>query len=130
MQDVSKVKVSLENYLSDYNLIHKSSLSLVVSDYLVDHVSRVCRVLKLHSGHVLLVGVTGSGRRSIVHLAAHVAGCELIKVRVFVLLYTVNIILTLCCRYLHGFPIGVTLYYWYTQVRSGVEGLNLPFYFG
>lgn len=80
VQDTSQLKRVLETYMNDYNLVHKRGLSLVLSDYLVQHVSRICRAVKHPSGHLLLLGVTGSGRRSAVTLAAFVAGADLFQV--------------------------------------------------
>ena len=78
--DTSQLKHVLEGYLSDYNLVHKSSLSLVLTDYLIQHVARISRVLKQEGGHLMLLGVTGCGRKSSAKLAAFISGCELMEV--------------------------------------------------
>lgn len=63
----------MEYYLSDYNLISKSPMNLVMFKFAIEHVSRVSRVLIQDNGNVLLVGIGGSGRHSCVKLAASMA---------------------------------------------------------
>ena len=51
---------------------------LVLFPLVVTHISRLVRAFSLlGGGHALLSGQTGTGRRAVVRLAAHVSGCEL-----------------------------------------------------
>lgn len=63
----------MEFYLSEYNSLSKTPMSLVLFRYAVDHVSRISRVLQQDNGNVLLVGVGGSGRASCTKLATSIA---------------------------------------------------------
>jgi hypothetical protein len=47
----------MENYLEDYNVSSKAPMDLVLFRFAIEHISRVCRVLRQPNGHALLVGM-------------------------------------------------------------------------
>ena len=50
--------------IDDYNISNKNKqVSLVPFDFAIDHFLRIVRVLKFPKGHVLLVGLGGSGKK-------------------------------------------------------------------
>jgi dynein heavy chain len=52
----------MNGYLEDFNSVSKKPMNLVLFDFAIMHVLRVCRVLRMASGNVFLIGVGGSGR--------------------------------------------------------------------
>ena len=82
--DMVELQRVMEASLNEYNMMSKSSMSLVLFEYMVQHVARVSRVLKQHAGHALLIGFGGSGRQSSAKLAAYMANYDLYQVNILI----------------------------------------------
>ncbi|ORC83399.1 dynein heavy chain [Trypanosoma theileri] len=77
LPNVNDARKVLESKLETYNLgTHSGELDLVIFNYVVVHVSRICRVLRQPGGNLLLIGVGGSGRRSCTKVAAYLQECD------------------------------------------------------
>lgn len=72
----------LDTFLMDYNSLAKRGMELVLFMAAVQHVCRIVRVLKIPLGNAMLVGVGGSGRKSMATLATFVAEYESFQIEI------------------------------------------------
>lgn len=80
ISDLQELLGVMDQYLIDHNAMSKRPMNLAMFLFAVEHVSRVCRVLNQPGGHMLLVGVGGSGRQSLARLASFICGMEVFQV--------------------------------------------------
>lgn len=73
--DISVLSTFMEQQLEEYNSSPGATkVNLVLFLETIEHVTRIARVISQPRGNMLLVGLGGSGRQSIVRLAAYI--CE------------------------------------------------------
>ncbi|CCW59976.1 unnamed protein product [Phytomonas sp. EM1] len=83
VKDYETLVKELEKRFAEYNenyATHK--LNIVLFTVAVHHLCRIIRVIRKFNGHVLLLGVGGSGRQSLSRLAAHVTHYNLMEVEI------------------------------------------------
>ncbi|KAK5855256.1 hypothetical protein PBY51_005374 [Eleginops maclovinus] len=78
--DMAALQEVMEFYLDEFNNCSKTPMSLVMFKFAIEHISRICRVLKQDNGHLLLVGIGGSGRQSTTKLATFINDYFLIQI--------------------------------------------------
>lgn len=82
VHDPGKLITQVQSYLDDYNAMSTAPMRLVLFLDAVDHVARICRVLRQPQGNMLLLGVGGSGRKSLARLAAHICDAEVVQIEI------------------------------------------------
>lgn len=65
--------------LEEYNSTRRSKLDIVLFEYALEHLNKLCRIISIPGGSALLVGIGGSGRQSLTKLAATICGTTLFQ---------------------------------------------------
>ncbi|XP_022902554.2 dynein axonemal heavy chain 10 [Onthophagus taurus] len=78
--DYEAVNSLFQEIIEEYNE-RKEKISLVLFNDALEHITRIQRALRMERGHVLIVGVGGSGKASLTRLAAFTAGCEMFEIQ-------------------------------------------------
>ncbi|XP_043489632.1 dynein axonemal heavy chain 10 [Polistes fuscatus] len=69
----------LEIY-EEYNERNIAKLQMVLFNDALEHLTRVHRILRMHRGHALVVGTSGSGKQSIIRLASFAANSSVFEI--------------------------------------------------
>lgn len=77
---VEKLKSVLTDYLQDFNSVTGKDVNLILFQDAVEHILRLCRLLRSERGNGLLVGLSGMGKQSIARLASHINGYQSMQI--------------------------------------------------
>uniref|UniRef100_A0A7S1HP28 EF-hand domain-containing protein n=2 Tax=Hemiselmis andersenii TaxID=464988 RepID=A0A7S1HP28_HEMAN len=79
LTDFDAVITELKTRVKKFEAWSARSSFVSVSLYQAEHITRLCRVLQFKRGHMLLVGCSGAGKRSMVRLATHMSQMEMME---------------------------------------------------
>lgn len=75
-----KVKKNCESQLEEFNTMNRSkAMDLVLFTDAIEHIVKIHRIITTQFGNALLVGVGGSGRKSLSELATFIAQYEMVR---------------------------------------------------
>ncbi|KAL6609170.1 dynein heavy chain and region D6 of dynein motor-domain-containing protein [Neocallimastix sp. 'constans'] len=80
VKDLNKLGKLMEDYLEEYNNLSNSPLKLVMFLDAIEHVSRICRIIRQTRGNALLLGIGGSGRQSLSRLASYMEEYDIFQI--------------------------------------------------
>lgn len=79
VQNLTALRTLAYQCLEEYNSTHKTKMSMVLFEFALQHLNKICRIMSLPGGSALLVGMGGSGRQSLTQLAAAILGQSLFQ---------------------------------------------------
>lgn len=83
LYDREKLQKGADEALAEYNNDNVSkNMNLVLFTAAIEHIVKIHRIITTEFGHALLIGVGGSGRKSLTELATHIAGYETFKIEI------------------------------------------------
>lgn len=80
LTDRDKVKKGCNAQLEEFNTMNRSkAMDLVLFTDAIEHIVKIHRIITTQFGNALLVGVGGSGRKSLSELSTFIAGQEMVR---------------------------------------------------
>ena len=67
-----KLMKVLTNYLEEYNISSSVKMNLVFFEDAVLHLMKILRTIRQPRGNIMLIGVGGSGKQSLLKLASYI----------------------------------------------------------
>lgn len=82
IKDQELVQDVLREFQGNFNLEYNKEVELVFFKDAVNHVSRICRILRQPRGNAMLVGMGGTGRQSLCKLSAFICNLPIFEVSI------------------------------------------------
>ena len=82
VKDFAVLTKKIHEFMDDYNNTNSRQMELVFFSDAIEHLSRICRILRQQRGNCMLIGVGGCGKQSLSRLAAFICHCDLFQIQV------------------------------------------------
>lgn len=82
IKDVPKLLKVLNNYLEEYNISSSVKMNLVFFEDAILHLIKILRALRQPRGNIMLIGVGGSGKQSLLKLGSYIYGMEFKQIEI------------------------------------------------
>lgn len=76
VKDMPKLLKVMNNYLEEFNISSSVKMNLVFFEDAVLHLMKILRTLRQPRGNIMLIGVGGSGKQSLIKLASYIYQME------------------------------------------------------
>ena len=80
--DREAIQRTCDEKLAAYNREKDSKLNLVLFENAIEHLVRIVRIISTENGHAFLVGIGGSGKRSLAKLATYIASFDIFSIEI------------------------------------------------
>lgn len=82
MKDMPKILKILGGFLEEYNISSSIVMNLVFFEDAVMHIIKILRALRQPRGNIMLIGVGGSGKQSLIKLASYIYNMEFKQIEI------------------------------------------------
>lgn len=79
---IEEYQQTVSLFLEEYNETHRDKIDIVLFHYALEHLARICRVLMIPCGNMLMIGTGGSGRKSLTKLSAVMTSYDLYELKI------------------------------------------------
>jgi len=80
--DRTKLMKSVTNYLEEYNIQSSVKMNLVFFEDALIHLMKILRSLRQPRGNIMLIGVGGSGKQSLIKLGAYIYNMQFKQIEI------------------------------------------------
>ena len=82
VKDMPKLLKILNNYLEEFNISSSIKMNLVFFEDAVLHLMKILRALRQPRGNIMLIGVGGSGKQSLLKLGSYIYNMEFKQIEI------------------------------------------------
>jgi len=82
VKDMPKLMKVIKNYLEEFNISSPVKMNLVFFEDAILHLMKILRALRQPRGNIMLIGVGGSGKQSLIKLASYIYAMDFKQIEI------------------------------------------------